>query len=245
MVDNPTTTDPVAVDRAIHVEYCGEWSAVDAPGPFFIGRDADLSVDDNPYLHRTFLELRWDRYWWVTNVGNRLTATISDDQGAMQAWLAPGATLPLIFRHTEIRFTAGPTSYLLALHLPEAAVSLAGGRTAPVGATTLRPAELTLNQRLTVLALAEPALQELHGSRSTIPSTQSAAARLGWKVTKFNRQLDAVCSKLAKTGVRGLHGAADQLASGRRARLVEYAVAVRLVTADDLPLLDEVPTSEE
>jgi len=30
------------------------------------------------------------------------------------------------------------------------------------------------------------------------------------------------------------------LASNRRARLVEYAIAVRLVTPDDLPLLDQL-----
>lgn len=243
MVTDAAPTADLA-DGPLHIEYCGTWTEIVMPGPFLVGREADLSVDDNPYLHRAFLELRWDRYWWITNIGNRLTATVSDDQGAMQAWLAPGATLPLLFRNTEIRFSAGPTSYLLSLHLPEAAATLIGGASATVGATTLRPADLTLNQRLTVLALAEPALRSKDGSRSEIPSTQAAADRLGWKVTKFNRQLDAVCAKLGKTGVRGLHGAVDQLASGRRSRLVEYALAVRLITSDDLPLLDLQPLAE-
>ncbi|MGN6695920.1 MAG: hypothetical protein ACTHN0_17210 [Aquihabitans sp.] len=229
-----------AVDEgpSIHLEYCGEWTTIPAPGPFTMGREADLSIDDNPYLHRTFLELRWDRYWWLNNIGSRLTATISDDQGAMQAWLAPGAALPLVFGTIEIRFTAGPTSYLVALNQEDAAVTLVGAGVSAVGATTLRPAELTLNQRLTVLSLAEPALRAAHGERTTLPSSQQAAARLGWTITKFNRQLDAVCQKLARTGVRGLHGGVDQLASGRRSRLVEYAVAMRVVTAEDLPLLD-------
>ena len=36
-----------------------------------------------------------------------------------------------------------------------------------------------------------------------------------------------------------LRGGPGALATNRRARLVEYAVASRLVTAADLPLLDE------
>jgi hypothetical protein len=72
-----------------------------------------------------------------------------------------------------------------------------------------------------------------------VPSSQAAANRLGWAITKFNRQLDAVCQKLARTGVQGLHGDVGALASSRRARLVEYGLAVRLVSAEDLPLLDD------
>ena len=63
------------------------------------------------------------------------------------------------------------------------------------------------------------------------------AARLGWPVTKFNRKLDNVCGKLADVGVRGLHGGPAKLASSRKARLVEYAMAARIVTVEDLDLL--------
>lgn len=233
-----------AVNSPTHlsIEFCGVWNDVEPPGPFRIGREADLDIDDNPYLHRVFLELTFDRYWWITNVGSRLTATVSDDGGAMQAWLAPGATLPLLCRTTEVRFTAGPTAYQFTLVNEDPAVTLVAAEHHGDGSTTLHPATLTLNQRLTVLALAEPALRADNQS-STIPSSQDAASRLGWAITKFNRQLDAVCQKLARTGVQGLHGDIGALASGRRARLVEYALAVRLVTAGDLPLLDEEKAS--
>ena len=73
---------------------------------------------------------------------------------------------------------------------------------------------------------------------SAMPTNGEAAERLGWKVTKLNRKLDNVCQKLAAQGVRGRHGEPGRLASNRRARLVEYALAVRLITRDDLPLLD-------
>ena len=229
---------PQPTTPSLNVEFCGEWTEATPPGPLRIGREGDLSIDDNPYLHRVFLEVSFDRYWWVTNVGSRLTATISDDGGAMQAWLAPGATLPLLCRTTEVRFTAGPTTYQLTIVQSDPAVTLVAAEHHSDGSTTLHPATLTLNQRLTILSLAETALLA-SGTGSAVPSSQDAANRLGWALTKFNRQLDAVCQKLARTGVQGLHGDVGALASNRRARLVEYALAVRLVTAVDLPLLDE------
>jgi hypothetical protein len=57
-------------------------------------------------------------------------------------------------------------------------------------------------------------------------------------MTTFNRTLDNVCEKLDKIGVDGLRGGRGKLAVNRRARLVEYAVATRLVSADDLETLD-------
>lgn len=221
----------------LQVEFCGELLAVEPPGPFTIGREADLSIDDNRYLHRSFLQLHHDRFWWIANVGTHLAATVSDDQGAMSALLSPGATLPLLFGSTEVRFTAGPTSYLLGIVVPAGAFSPTPGSGPASGTTTIRPMELTLNQRLLVLSLAEPVLLAGAATAARIPSSREAADRLGWTTTKFNRQLDAVCQKLTRGGVAGLHGAVDQLASGRRARLVEYAVATRLVSPDDLGLL--------
>ena len=39
------------------LEYCGEWYTVDPEKPFEIGREGDLSIDDNLYLHRRFLRI--------------------------------------------------------------------------------------------------------------------------------------------------------------------------------------------
>ncbi len=222
----------------LNIEFCDEWSQVDPTRPFIIGREGDLAVDENPYLHRSFLELSHDRLWWLNNIGTTLSATISDDLGAMHAWLSPGAAIPLVFPTTEIRFTAGPSNYMLTLHLSEAPLAVPSTVNRISGTTTLRPVMLTDNQRRCVLALSAPTL-ERHRSESTeLPSNADAANRLGWPLTKFNRQLDTVCAKLSKSGVRGLHGSSGNLASNRRARLVEYALAVRLVTPEDLPLLD-------
>jgi hypothetical protein len=238
------TLPPVPLLR---LEFCGEWFDLPLDRAFTIGRDADLVIDDNPYLHRVFLEVRQQGgMWWLVNVGSQLSATTSDVSGRFQGWLAPGAHLPIVFEDLQVRFTAGPTSYELSLHLTEAPFSVAVVEERGDGDTTLGRILLTPEQRLLVIALAEPSLRPDGSGRSHLPSSQEAAARLGWPITKFNRKLDNVCQKLKGAGVRGLHGGPERLASDRRGRLVEYALAVRLVTFEDLELLDrpQVPDAD-
>jgi hypothetical protein len=223
----------------MQVEFCGEWVTVPDDVTFTIGREGDLVLDDNPYLHRRFLELSHrDGLWWLANVGGTLSATLADHEARMQAWLSPGASMPVVFGHTAVRFSAGPTAYELNLHLAEPVFVAPPERDDADGTVTIGRTTLNLEQRLLVLALAEPALRRGGSGAATLPSSAAAATRLGWPLTKFNRKLDNVCQKLGRAGVRGLHGDAARLASGRRARLVEYALAVRLVTPDDLALLD-------
>ena len=220
------------------IEFCGERVDV-GDRPFVIGREADMHIDDNPFLHRQFLVIsRVGDLWSLSNVGSQLTATVSDGDGRMEAFLAPGASLPLVFHRSTIRFTAGPTAYAIdvvndaPLFVSPTVVAEVDGETT-VGATALTP-----DQRLLIIALAEPMLRGDGRATVSIPSLTEAASRLGWTTTKLNRKLDNVCQKLAKVGVRGLHGGPDRLASNRRTRLVEYAVATRLVTRDDLVMLD-------
>lgn len=223
----------------VTVEFAGEYFPVEAETSFLIGREGDLELDDNLFLHRHFLEIeRTGDLWWLSNIGSRLTATVTDSAGGVQAWLAPGARLPLVFERTTVIFTAGPTTYEFTVHSAE-----------PTFRTTRRPAEvdgdstigdvpLTESQRLLILALAEPQLQRDGTGMSEIPTSAKAAARLGWTVTRFNRKLDNVCDKLDRIGVAGLRGGPRSFATNRRARLVEYALASRLVSRDDLVLLD-------
>ncbi len=75
---------------------------------------------------------------------------------------------------------------------------------------------------------------------SEIPTSAKAAERLGWTVTRFNRKLDNVCDKLDRAGIPGLRGGRSSYATSRRVRLVEHALAARLVTRADLPLLNTV-----
>lgn len=220
------------------VEFCDEVIPVGDDG-LTIGRDADLEIDDNRFLHRRFLTISLHQgIWAIANVGDQLTATISDGSGRLEAFLAPGGVLPLVVEKTIVRFTAGPTSYEFVVKLDEPAFTTAPSHQVSSGETTVGEVSLTPDQRRLVLALAEPALRGVGRVGSSLPSSGEAATRLGWTTTKFNRKLDNVCQKLAAVGVRGLHGEPGRLASNRRARLVEYALAVRLVTVHDLALLD-------
>ncbi|MFC6355184.1 hypothetical protein [Luethyella okanaganae] len=223
----------------LKLEFCGEWHEIQAGRVFTIGRESDLTIDDNPYLHRTFLTLSEDfGMWWLGNVGNLLSATVSDATGAVQAWLAPGAKLPIVFQTMHVMFSAGSTTYDFTIHAAEDYFNTSAAVVSSAGSTTILPVTLTSSQRLLVVALAENVLTRSVSGRGVIPSSAEAAARLGWNMTTFNRKLDNVCDKLDKIGVAGLRGGRGKLATNRRARLVEYAVATRLVGQDDLVLLD-------
>jgi hypothetical protein len=220
------------------IDFCGEEFTPPTDGSFFIGREGDLAIDDNEFLHRRFLRVTWrEDLWMLANVGSRLTATVADADGFSQAWLAPGAEVPLVFAHTSVRFTAGQTAYEIDFLLSSPIFTGVQREAAGTGTTTRGMVTLTPSQRLLIVALAEPVLRA-GKSVASLPSSADAARRLGWTQTKFNRKLDNVCEKLTATGVRGLHGSAGRLATGRRARLVEYATSMRIVTVEDLPLLD-------
>jgi hypothetical protein len=225
----------------VTIEFCGERYAAEPGRPLTIGRSGDVEIDDNPYLHRTFLQVVEEGgLWWLANVGSTLTATVADHTGLFQAWLSPGARIPLALERLTVWFTAGPTTYDFEVEVDAPAFA----SVAPPeeddrsGETTVGRVSFTPDQRLLVVALCEGFLRRSYAGSGQIPSSAEAAARLGWTITKFNRKLDNVCQKLADAGTRGLHGGPGRLASNRKARLVEHALATRLVTEADLALLD-------
>lgn len=227
----------------VTVEFAGEYLRV-APGTrFTIGREGDLAIDDNRFLHRHFLSIEQSGgLWWLVNIGARLSATVTDAEGRVQAQLAPGARLPIVFGVTTVVFSAGPTTYELSVHTAQPAFRetraelplLADGGESTIGAVPLTP-----SQKLIIVALAEPVLRRDGTGMSELPTSAAAAQRLGWNLTRFNRKLDNVCDKLDRQGVPGLRGGVSTSATNRRVRLVEHAVASRLVTRYDLPMLDD------
>jgi hypothetical protein len=223
----------------LRVEFCGEWYDIIHPSDFHVGRESDLVIDDNPYLHRRFLRIHEEfGMWWLSNVGTLLSATVTDASGQVQAWLAPGARLPIVFPQLSVMFSAGSTTYEFTVHGPNAYYETSAAIAGSGGSTTIEPIPLTTSQRLLIVALAEQMLRQSSPGRGEIPSSAEAAEKLHWSMTTFNRKLDNVCEKLDKVGVAGLRGGRGKLATNRRQRLVEYAVATRLVSADDLYLLE-------
>lgn len=211
-----------------------------APGDSVtLGRAADLEIDDNPYLHRQLLQVSEESgVWWVANVGQSIPVSVATEHGEFQALLGPGARLPIVFPRLRLMFTAGPNTYEVVIVCRGSLLSPADPSDAVAGDATRIPLALTESQKLLVIALAEPVLSNPGHGLTAVPTSAVAAARLGWPLTTFNRKLDAICEKLDRGGVEGLRGGPGNLASLRKSRLVEYAVLARLVSAEDLELLD-------
>lgn len=235
-------------DESLQIEFCGEIHRCEPDALFTVGRDADLSVDDNPFLHRRLLEFRYEAgLWWVVNIGQSLPVSLSVGDGSYHARIASGGQAPLVFPRMVAMFSAGPFTYEIGLEVTGATFHARRAQTlpAPAGVDTVGGVELTPSQLLLVLALCEPVLRTRGHGIGELPSSARAAGRLGWPLTTFNRKLDAVCDKLDRAGVGGLRGGAGRMARNRRARLVEYAVLSQLVTPDDLHLLDRLPQARE
>ena len=232
------------VSSTCHVSSEGRTMEVSPQTPFLIGREGDLALRSNPYLHRSFLEIICvDDLWWLLNVGTRLSATVTDGEGGLHAWLAPGGRIPLLFPVTTVLFTAGATPYEIVIRTGTPVFQASGQRFEASGSTTVGQVVLTSSQRALITAVAEPLLRRDGASLAEIPSSAAAARRLGWTQTRFNRKLDNVCDKLDQIGVAGLRGGVGGAAMQRRARLAEYAVGSRLVTPADLALLDAPPAA--
>ena len=227
-------------DEALVLDFAGEIHRIPRDQAFTIGREGDLALEDNPFLHRRFLVLQWQNgLWWVVNVGSRLGTTVAEAEGSSRSWVAPGARVPLVFPRMALVFTAGATTYEILLEVPGPLYEVNTPEPGPSqGETTVGQVSLTPSQHLLILSLAEPWLRRTGTGPVDLPRNAEAAARLGWSMTRFNRKLDNVCDKLDRLGVKGMRGGPRSHASYRRNALVEYALAARLVTAKDLPLLD-------
>lgn len=222
------------------IDYAGEIVELEPDdGSFVIGRDGDLVIDENPYLHRRFLEISHQNgVWMLSNVGSQISATVNDPGSAVHAWLAPGGQVPIVHGETKISFSAGPTSYEVICML-DAPPEITESTDAVVdGTATLGRIELTHDQKLMLVVLSESGLRNGMAGMGDIPSAAAGAERIGWTRKRFEKKIDNVCDRLAASGVRGLKGDLGNQAVSRRVRLVEYAVTSRLVSPEDLDMLD-------
>lgn len=241
-----TTARTTADSTALVVDFCGELHRVEVDDSLAFGRSAALTIDDNPYLHRTVGSFSWQGgWWWLHNRGSRIHLTIKDLTSRTHVALAPGRDLALTFPRALVQFSAGRQHYEIEISLPDPlavnqpgpAARLDDNRLGDHGATiSLADLPLTVDQRRLVVALAEPTL--ISGDPEIrLPSNRAAAVRLGWTITRFNRKLDNVCQRLHKAGVSGLRGDVATLAADRRLRLVSHALESGLIDHRDLELL--------
>jgi hypothetical protein len=232
-------------DLRLRVEYCGEVRAVETSDELTFGRAGDLRIDDNRHLHRVLGRV-WarDEQWWLTNEGSSISIQIADADSRSNVVLAPGSEIALSFPNSIVRFRAGITDYELTLRVPDREDEEEDGEELWDDEFTdtiaLGDIVLTDEQRLLLLALAEPTLRDPH-VKQDLPANRAVARRLGWSITKFNRKLDNLCNRFAKLGVGGLRGSIDQLATDRRRRLVDHAIDSGLIAAGQLDRLPPEP----
>ncbi len=81
------------------------------------GRDADIELDTNPFLHRrTGAFVRDGGDWWVHNLGTKLYLTVIADDGT-RAELPPGTRHALASVSGLVRVTAGRSTYEVSYRL--------------------------------------------------------------------------------------------------------------------------------
>lgn len=232
-------------DAVLVVALAGEVRTLTAGDTLTFGRAADLVVDEaNRYLHRVIGRFSWlSGCWWIENLGSQVELEVVGDDGTLVRLAArdpagAGAATTLTSRHL-VRFEAGGLRYELEVQATGGGPPTAGLTAAITGQETTRYGyvRLTPDERLLVTSLAEPVLRDPGAGPDALAPNRAIAGRLGWSITKFNRKLDYLCVRLTSSGVRGLQGERGGEATNRRWRLVEHAVATRLVTATDLDLL--------
>jgi hypothetical protein len=241
---------------SMELEFCGERRRVGSGG-FRLGARADLNLDDPPALPDELLELRGaDGLWYLRQTAGGAVVTLREASGAWGASLRVGRAVPVVFARQLLTIAADRGHYEVEVHLSnpvflprDGGPGSAGPLDMPYGmvwrgagpegtATERVDVRLTREQRLLLTVLCAPVLRDGPGALSEIPSSVQAAQLLVWAVTKFNRKLDAVCAKLGRAGVSGLHGGARRPALNRRTRLVQTAVEQGVVTVEDLQWLE-------
>lgn len=225
------------------MEFAGEEYSATPGGRLSFGRNADIVIDDNRFLHRVLGEFFFDSgLWWLSNVGSSIAITISDDASPSLSRLAPGASMPVVFEAASVRFEAGGTSYEVTVDVvgsigrvtdeDDDLDSAEGDADLAETTTTTASLPLTDDQFALLTALARPLLR----GEEALPTNRQLASGLDWTVTKWNRKLDGLCTKYSRAGVTGLHGSSDRLAKDRRARLAEHVVHAGIVRPEHLDL---------
>lgn len=236
--------DPVATDEtgsyeeptvfldpnALYLDFAGMEFSVEPGDDLTFGRLADVSIDDNPHLHRVLGRFTHrTSLWWLVNEGRHIALDVLDLATRSSVVVAPGGSVPLTFSSCRIKFEASITSYELLVDVPaliDSEIPTAGGHIVEAGEDTVSAHDvpMTEDQRALVVSVSQPVL-----AGRTMPTSRELAESLGWSQSKFERKLDNVCQKLSRLGVRGLHGGQGKAAKDRKTRLAEYAIETGLV----------------
>lgn len=219
MTDSSTVQNDAAT---LTVDFVGE--RYQPTDDLIFGREAELSLDDNTFLHRRAGRFRLrSGTWWLENLGGRLRLTMVSSDGSVID-LQPGASSPLLGVSGEVSLTAGPTRYQIDYQLQRRQMALSDtgeGRSTGVDTMTygtlLTPRELDF-----VIILAQG---RLTGRLGPLPSHGEIAEIWGVSHKTVDNTLQRLRAKFRKRDINFIQSTET---------LVEYLVTQGLVTLADL-----------
>lgn len=218
------TVYPIETTRpsGLAVDFCGEIYRPTTELVF--GRDADLVLDDNSFLHRRAgrFQLRGET-WWLQNLGSRLRLTLVSSDGSVLD-LRPGSANPLLGRAGAVSLHAGPVRYQMdyQLHLEPPGVD-DGGRLRQQGADTMTFGPMLTPRELDFVVVL--ARGRLTGRLGPLPSHGEIAEIWGVSAKTVDNTLQRLRTKLRKSEINFVQSTET---------LVEYLVTQGLVTMSDL-----------
>lgn len=229
--------------EAAHLLVSGDGPVpIGADEPFTFGRSprCDLVLDETDRsISRIAGRIEFtDGAWFLVNTSGSRPLYVTETVG-LRRTIPTGGREVLANGETRI-VVMGVRTHELVVVVGVEEVAAAGHLHAPGGGgdRTWMPA-VTYNERVALVAVAEGYLLP-HPRHDPNPRTYAQAAlRLDLPVSTVRKRLENVRKKLMDAGVFQVEGA------DARAATVEFALAVRLVTAADLPLLDAPPQSDD
>ena len=102
----------------LHIDFIGSLTDLRPGDELSFGREAELVIDENPYLHRKLgLVHSRGEAWWLTNTGNRIPMEVRDLESRSVLVVASGREVAITFPSSVIQFEAGGSKYELSLKL--------------------------------------------------------------------------------------------------------------------------------
>ncbi len=231
----PVVLESRSMVDAVHLLIAGEGPIRIRPEePFTFGRSpgCDLTLDDSDRsISRVAGLIEYvDGVWFLVNASTSRPLYLISEVG-LRRTIPTGGREVLPSGETRV-VVVGVRTHELVLAVGEAALA-AGGHVDLGSADRTAMPSITANERIALVAVAEGYLLP-HPRHDPQPRTYTQAGeRVGLPMSTVRKRVENVRKKLIDAGIFQVEGA------DARAATVEFALAVRLITGADLPLLDD------
>lgn len=221
-------------------DLCGTAVEVDPGSGLTIGRSAELVVgEDNPYMHRRVLHVYADGgTWFLRNVGSHVTVMVRVPGDSRGLRLAPDQSVALNGPEYSVLFGVKRETYEIAVQMDVKETEDPFADIDSDGPETITVAELDDRERALVAAYAEDFLRGDVESLIVLCTDAEAADKLGTTPKALEHRRYALYELVVGGGLVSNAEWRRIKAHNRMIRAAQAVIESRLVTADDLELLD-------